>query len=360
MNRIGKYLIWLLFPLGLIHLFVLWVRNKLYDANLIKSRRLPAPVISVGNIQLGGSGKTPLVIKLAEQLQQQGLKVGVLTRGYKRSTTGDVIVDLRDVAAEQINYLDVGDEPAIIAKHLKDGAIGIGANRYEVGLNLLQKNPVDILLLDDGFQHRRLQRDVDICLINVSQWRTHPFLFPFSYLRDLKSSLKRADLIVLTKIGTNTVLAENLKNELKRSCNSPVITANFSVRGLGKVSGERIYKLQQMAGRKAGAFCGIATPADFFATLREQGLEVVFGKSFPDHYEYKLRDVIELGQRASESCVDILITTEKDAVKLQPLIEARKDKLPDVYFLQVSLNVENEDEFSVFVRRKILEAIGRQ
>lgn len=359
MKRIGKYLIWLLLPPGLIHLFLVWMRNRLYDAKLVKSRRLPTPVISVGNLQLGGSGKTPLVIKLVKQLQQQGLKVGVLTRGYKRSTTRDVVVDLRDVAAEQINYLDVGDEPAIIAKHLKDGAIGIGADRYRVGLSLLQKNPVDVLLLDDGFQHRRLQRDVDICLINVSRWSTHPFLFPFSYLRDLKSSLKRADMIVLTKIGRNTVLAEKLKNELKEGYKSPVFTANLSVRNLVKISREEVYKLQEMAGRKAGAFCGIATPADFFSLLQEEGLEVVFRKEFPDHYQYSLKDMIKLEQEAVESGVDMFITTEKDAVKLQPLISARKEKLPDVYFLKVSIDLENNDKFSALIKRKIQGVINK-
>ena len=165
MLRPLKYLLWLFLPFGIIHLLIVIVRNKLYDWHIPKTVRLPKPVISIGNIQMGGTGKTPLAITLLTNLQNMGVSVGVLTRGYKRKSTSNMVI--RRIEGEDSGGLSesTGDEPAVILKRMISGVLGIGRDRWQVGEKILEGTSVDLFLLDDGLQHRRLHRDLDICLI---------------------------------------------------------------------------------------------------------------------------------------------------------------------------------------------------
>ena len=353
MGFIFKYLVWIFFPLSLIHYFLILLRNKLYDFNILNTQRLTVPVISVGNIQLGGTGKTPLIIELIEKIQNSGLTIGILSRGYKRKNNEEIVLDLQNEEINNRDYTLIGDEPAIILEYLKKGAIGIGANRYRVGLKLLNKASPDIILLDDGFQHRKLYRDFDICMINVSKWQKYPFLYPFSYLRDTKSSLKRANAIILTKFGSNYQLVEEIKTNLESTYKKPIFLAGFSIDGLVKIPEQTINELSEIKNKKVAAFSGIADSNDFFNLLKTEGINVVYSKEFPDHYNYTINDLKKINHDSSKNGADILITTEKDEVKIKSLIEQQQKAYLDIYFIKVRFEIENEKRFIDLIEKRI-------
>lgn len=340
-----RYLLWLLLPLGIIHLLIVSIRNRLYDWKILKTKRLPRPVISIGNLQLGGTGKTPLTITILNKLQSKGLKVGVLSRGYKRKSGDEIIVPGGDRDNHEDHYASIGDEPVLILKHLKEGALGVGQKRYRVGVKMLEAHPVDVFLLDDGLQHRRLHREMDICLIDVTRWKNHPFLFPFSNLRDSKSSLKRCHSVILTKIGDKRDKAEELKRRIQRKYGIAVFEGDLQPQALINIRDGAEVSLAKLTGHKAAAFCGIADPDYFFYMLKQNGALLVFEKKFPDHYHYSLGDLGELRRAMSEKGLNTAFTTEKDAVKLGRLME--KDEFEGVrfFFLKVGFVIRNEDEF---------------
>jgi tetraacyldisaccharide 4'-kinase len=297
---IFKYLKWLLLPVGLIHLVFVWLRNVLYDKKIFKAQKLPRPVISIGNIQMGGSGKTPFTVMLVELLQQYSLKVAVLSRGYKRRSRETRIVKQEKQEAETAHFEILGDEPLLILQHIEGGILGVGADRYAVGKEILRFHSADIFLLDDGFQHRRLHRDLNICLIDVTRWAAHPFLFPFSYLRDSKSSLRRADIIILTKFEQIPSTAETL---------------------LTRLSNEEKIEPEKIQAQKVAALCGIANPGNFFDLLK---------------------DLEKVVQSAAGAGAKWLIVTEKDAVKLKSILSTRDDSGLNVLVFSVSFHLEEK------------------
>jgi len=318
------YLKWLLLPPGMFHLGMVQLRNRLYDAGIFKTRRLPRPVISVGNIQMGGSGKTPLALELLEWLQGEGLRVGVLSRGYKRASRENRILlpgGESDAAVRQI-----GDEPALIFKKLRAGALGVGADRYEVGRELLRLQEVDVFLLDDGFQHRRLHRDLDICLIDVSRWAEHPFLFPFSYLRDAKVSLRRAGAILLAKFEKCPEKAETLKSRLENAYSAPVLKTELIFYALTRLGDDEPLDPGEIKSQPVAAVCGIANPEHFWGMLEREGFRIAYRKAFPDHHDYSLQEMRDLEKAAAQAGARGVLVTEKDAVKLR----ANLPKMPEL------------------------------
>lgn len=322
---IHHYLKWLLLPLGILHLGIVWLRNRLYNAGIFKARRLPRQVISVGNIQMGGSGKTPLALELLDWLQEEGLKVGVLSRGYKRGSRENRILLPGGEAAPGAEQ--IGDEPALIFQKLRaGGALGVGADRYEVGLELLRRQEVDLFLLDDGFQHRRLHRDLDICLIDVSRWAEHPFLFPFSYLRDAKASLRRAGAILLAKFENCPEKAETLKSRLEKAYPVPVLKTELIFHALARLAdGERLDP-GEIKSQPIAAVCGIANPEHFWGMLEREGFRIAYRKAFPDHHDYTFQEVRDLEKAAAQAGARGVLVTEKDAVKLR----AQLPKMPEL------------------------------
>jgi tetraacyldisaccharide 4'-kinase len=233
------------------------LRRALYRAGIFRSRRLPRPVISVGNLAAGGTGKTPAVIAIARFLVARGFRVAVLTRGYRRTGEGGLVTGL-DPAR-------FGDEPVLIKKSVPNIDVIVGKNRYQNGLSI----NCDVYLLDDGFQHLQLARDLDI-VIDVPR----P---PFS--REGRSALRSADF---------------------------VIPRTISVVNPGVLRGRRVF-----------AVAGLADNGQFFTTLQESGADLAGTHGFPDHHEYTLADIAWLRSRASAAGAEVIVTTEKDAVKLR-------------------------------------------
>jgi len=260
-------------------------RNALYARGVLRSQHLEGPTISVGNLSVGGSGKTPFVLLLGELLKSRDIKFDVLSRGYGRQTRGVVQVDPAGAA------VDFGDEPLLIARRLGVPVI-LGEERYAAGVFAESKFGPQLHILDDGFQHRALARDFDIVLVTPEDARDK--LLPTGRLREPLHALKRADAVVLTSGAS----AENfgLEQQLLWRVRRGIAPQNVPTRPV--------------------AFCGIARPQNFFLQLRTAGIEPLAEAVYRDHHAYTEKDVRELLQVRKQSEADGFVTTEKDAINL--------------------------------------------
>jgi len=338
----------LFFPLPVLYTLVVYIRNRLYDWGWFRSYKIPATVISIGNIQLGGTGKTPLVQFLAETLNNEGLQPVILTRGYKRKSTRTIIINSAN--RENLTVDEIGDEPFLLSRNLPEVTIGVDADRRRAALQVLEANPEAIFILDDGFQHRQLRRDLDLVLVDCSRWSNLPFLFPLTQFRDVPSSLKRAQAIILTHSEDNLTKCEKLSRQLASRCQVPVFYGHYQAIELKGIS-EAIYcSLDQLKNSNIAAFCGIAQPSVFFNMLSGLGGNICWRGVYRDHYSYQLKDVQEIAQQAKTAGAEYIITTQKDAVKLAAL------KMPFTepwFFLQVGFVVGERNEFTSFLKKHL-------
>ena len=275
-------------PLSAIYSAGITSKNRLYDAGVLKTERLSGPVISVGNLSVGGSGKTPFVILLGKLLQDRGIPFNVLSRGYGRKTRGILEVDPNG-SPEQF-----GDEPLLIARCLSCPVI-VGESRYHAGLHAEKQTGARLHILDDGFQHRALARDFDIVLLTPEDLQDR--LLPTGRLREPLSSLKRADAVVMTSDVNFTPSARTPIWRILRSVEIP------------------------NPPKSPVAFCGIARPQKFVEQLRALGVEPVATKFYRDHHAYSEADVRELLALRERSGAAGFITTEKDEINLGSQIE---------------------------------------
>jgi len=294
-------------------------------SGLEQVRRLRAPVISVGNLSTGGAGKTPLAIALARGLEQRGLQVDVLSRGYGRTDKTSAKVDPRG-SAERF-----GDEPLVIAREAGI-PVYVATHRYQAGLLAEKESTANrvIHLLDDGFQHRQLHRDVDILLVAEADLQDH--LLPAGNLREPLDAIRRATVVALTMPDAPLPDAPNVEQTLRR-------------RGLWQGPVWRLHRRMQVP-RIEGpvvAFCGIARPGQFFAGLEGAGLHVASRIAFADHQRYVQHDIDCILDAARTTRAAALITTEKDRVRLAPLLSSIPASLP---LETAGLRVEIEDEAS--------------
>lgn len=283
-------------------------RNALYTRGVLPSRRLQRPVISIGNLTVGGSGKTPFVLMLGDLLKQRGISFDVLSRGYGRRTRGVAVVNPGGVPQ------DFGDEPLLIARKLNVPVI-VGEQRFEAGQLAEDRFPSRLHLLDDGFQHRALARDFDIVLVTPED--AHDRLLPAGRLREPLSALARADAVVLTSGAPVNMFPVNGK--LVWRAHRTIVPCNLP--------------------QHPFAFCGIARPRIFFTQLRNAGVELAGEASFRDHHQYTERDVRDLISAAERSEADGFVTTEKDAVNLGGYFSALKP----LAVVPVRVDLENAD-----------------
>ena len=268
-------------------------RNALYQRGVLPSHRLERPVISIGNLSVGGSGKTPFVLLLGELLKQRGIACDVLSRGYGRRTRGVAIVDPGG------DPRDFGDEPLLIARKLQVPVI-VGEERFAAGQLAEQKFQSRLHLLDDGFQHRALARDFDIVLVTPED--AHDRLLPAGRLREPLAALARADALVLTSGAPEDAFP--VKGKLLWRAHRTLAPAKVSAHPL--------------------AFCAIARPQRFFLQLRNAGIELAGEASFRDHHQYNEKDIRDLLAAAERSEADGFVTTEKDAINLGGYFSALK------------------------------------
>ena len=278
-------------PLSTIYGGVIAARNALYNRRWLPAHRLPGPVISVGNLSVGGSGKTPFVILLGELLKARGIPFDVLSRGYGRRTRGVLQVDPGGLPR------DFGDEPLLIARRLQAPVV-VGEDRYEAGRFAEARFGAQIHLLDDGFQHRALARDFDIVLVTPEDARDR--LLPLGRLREPLRGLQRADAVVLT--GGASPESLPLEGKTVWRVRRAIIAQNIPPRPV--------------------VFCGIARPQNLLLQLRAAGVAPVAEAFFRDHHAYSEKDVRDLLQLKQRSEAGGFITTEKDAVNLGGYLDA--------------------------------------
>jgi tetraacyldisaccharide 4'-kinase len=328
--------------------------------NLKGRRRLPHRVISVGNLTVGGTGKTPAVIAIAEEAKRRRYIPCVLTRGYRGKAKGPCLISKGDGALLSVD--EAGDEASLMAERLKGVTIVKGADRYEAGMFALRElgsfasgehAGTDrfrfLFILDDGFQHWRLYRDLDILLIDS----TNPFgdkrLLPSGILREPLEEMSRADIIVLTKTQKEADverMTRDLTREIKRyNPEAPIYCSGHEPAGLGTASGREL-PLNTLAGRPVFAFCGIGNPASFQNTLVRINAEVRGFMTFRDHHAYRRQDLSRVSEAAKGCSADWIVTTEKDIMRL------RDFNLPENI---VSLRIEFEVE-KAFYDRLFVEA----
>jgi len=278
-------------PLSAIYGSAVGVRNALYERGVVRARRLDGPVVSVGNISAGGSGKTPFVMLLGELLKARGLKFDVLSRGYGRETRGILLVDPAGLPQQ------FGDEPLLIARKMQVSVI-VGEDRYEAGKFAEGRFGSQLHILDDGFQHRALARDFDIVLVTPQDATDR--LLPAGRLREPLKSLRRADAVVLS---------------------AGAAPENFPIEGK-TVWRVRRGILPKNVPPRPIVFCGIARPQNFVLQLRTANIDPVAEAFYRDHHAYTEKDIRELLDLKQRSEAGGFVTTEKDAVNLGPYLSA--------------------------------------
>jgi tetraacyldisaccharide 4'-kinase len=312
------------------------LRAKWYKSGFFKSAKLGIPVISVGNLTMGGTGKTPMVIYLAKLFA--GEKVAVVSRGYRSKSTEDINL----VANDHELLLDVdqaGDEPYLIAELLPGTVVATGKKRALVGEYCEHVLECDLVLLDDGFQHLKLQRDLDIVLFKTDSFLGNNRVFPGGDMREPLAALQRADCFVLTCVDDdNRARAEAIQKALhKRFPDIPVFFGGYKPVYLENNLGSRIL-VEDLSGIKAAAFCGLAQPVYYQKSLAQTGVDVVFFKAFADHHVFSRRQLQSIEVKASKKQAEMLVVTEKDFVKLAdysgslPLYKLHMEVIMDASF----------------------------
>ncbi|KAA0892029.1 tetraacyldisaccharide 4'-kinase [Oryzomonas rubra] len=306
----GRLLVLALSPVALLYACIQIIRSTLYGKQILTVKRLPRPVISVGNITVGGTGKTPATAFIARLLIARGLKVAVLSRGYGGSMEGQTAI-VADGDATRLDAGQCGDEPYLLAATVPGLMVVMGADRQRAGLLAMEQLSPDIFLLDDGFQHLRLQRDLNILLVDCA----HPFgngwTLPAGLLREPISAVQRADLIIHTRCPLGFSPAP--------LAGKPACSARHRLGAALPLSGGPLVSFDALRGTKVLAFAGIGEPDPFFEELRTLGLDVVRTIPFPDHAAYTPAQLAGLGEAFRGCGAEYAVTTEKDGVKLRRL-----------------------------------------
>ena len=283
-----------------------------YRARLFREGRLPCHVISVGNLTVGGTGKTPTVLVLALAIHQQGVRTAVLSRGYQGGSPSPVTV-VSDGETLRVHPPEAADEAYLLARRLPGIPVLTGPDRFRVGQHAVAAFRSECLILDDGFQHLGLARDLNLILLDAD----HPFgnghLLPRGPLRESPRCLERADALLLTRArSASPPCLEFLRQRYPRL---PVAVSRFEPDGVFQVSDD---SPRLVAGHRVYLVSGIARPEDFRTLVRSLGVDVVGEVAFPDHHRYSVEEVRDVERRARAASAEFLLTTEKDTVKIRP------------------------------------------
>jgi tetraacyldisaccharide 4'-kinase len=327
----------LLWPFAVPYEAISRLHARAYKSGFLPQRKLDAFVISVGNLTVGGTGKTPMVLWIAQKLLSEGKRVGILTRGYRGDVTAPSTPSQSPGESSGAFTGDDSnsDEVQLLKSVLGDRvAFGIGTDRFTRGLKLVAHG-IKYLILDDGFQHRRLARDLDIVLIDA----TNPFggghLLPAGRLREPRSALSRADIIVITRSDYSPAVEAAIHQDSA----APIFYARPQLESIYPV-GQPPVDLEKLRPGKFFAFCGIGNPSAFVSDLRAWGLQIVGDKFFRDHHHYSQGDFSTIEAEARNAGATACICTEKDLFNLP----AAPLHLP-LYICAISLHIDRADDF---------------
>lgn len=327
------------------------LRAWLYEQGWRKANQLPAPVISVGNLTVGGTGKTPCVAWLANWLRDEGHAVAILSRGYKRASTGRVEVSdgktlLCDAAA-------AGDEPYLLAQSCPGVRVVVAQDRYAAGRWLSERAQVSVFLLDDGYQHLRLRRDLNLLLLDASDDLTQARMVPFGRLREPLTALGRADAVIVTRADQPFDRAA-LEATIHRYARSQVhiFYAQHALTKLRRLGADETSEVTVLTNQPVAAFSGIARPERFLGDLAKLGMRVVWQRNFEDHHRYTQAEFAELLTEAKQAGAVALLTTEKDAANLQ--IRWMATSLLPVYAAQLAFHCIETESLQQLIQRTLL------
>jgi tetraacyldisaccharide 4'-kinase len=322
-----------LWPFSLLYGTVARLRALCYRTGIRRAKRLNGIVISVGNLTVGGTGKTPMVIFIAQRLASEGQRVAVLTRGYRGKPLASPAP-----AGESQPPASSSDEVAVMQAHLGDEIpIGVGADRFAEGRKL-EKDGINYFVLDDGFQHLQLARDVDVLLIDAMNPFDGGFLLPAGRLREPVSAMRRANVVVITR----SERAPAVESMVRRHTSAPVYYAQTELKGAFRLEPRALVPdVSDHFPKHPFAFCGIGNPGAFFSDLRRWGIELVGQLDFPDHHPYSRMDILRLEQLAKDAGAESLVCTLKDFANFG---SNRFTEMP-VYLIRIELCVTREDAF---------------
>lgn len=336
-------------PLSVIYAAVTQTRLAAYKRGLLKATRLDVPVISVGNITTGGTGKTPLVEWVCRALARKERKICILTRGYGRvrSNARVVVSDGSTILAESA---ESGDEPYLLAENLKGIAAVISdSDRAAAGKWALEHLGVDVFVLDDGFQHLRLERDLNILTIDATNPWGGGHLLPYGRLRETPRGLSRADCVVITRAEQSADLGP-LKEKIRQvSRGRPIWVSRMQTKAIRRIASGTPAAIASLP-KPAAAFCGVGNPNSFFEHLRREQVDLVFTRTFPDHHGYDQAEIDSLTREAKRLGARSLVTTAKDAVKLQSF----DFDLP-CYVLEIEISIDQEDQLVQLIGGRLSE-----
>jgi tetraacyldisaccharide 4'-kinase len=314
---------WLLLMLAVPYGLAVRIRAALYRHGWLPTRRLPRRVVSVGNLTVGGTGKTPVVIWLVERLLARGQKVGVLSRGYRRAGREPALL-VSDGKTALAGPAEAGDEPYLIAQRCPGAVVAVGVDRYQLGRWVLERFPIDCFVLDDGFQHLALQRDVNLLLVDASDPDGLTHLLPAGRLREPLAAASRASELLLTRVdaavGPDRVLAPI---RMAAGRDFQPILVRFKAEGFVNLRTGAVERTGLVSGRSALIFSGIARAESFRGLLTDLGVKVIEELVFPDHHAYTDADLSTIRAQAGRCQADMILTTEKDAVKV--VVRLRSD-----------------------------------
>lgn len=296
---------------------LLTTREWLYARGLLSSRPLACPVVSVGNLTVGGTGKTPAVELAVQTLTRMGHRPAVVSRGYQRRSRGIQVV--ADSASIRLDAEDAGDEPFLLARRLPGVPVVVGSNRHETARLAIERFGVTAVVLDDGFQHRTLRKDLEIVMVHARNPWGNGRLLPGGPLREPLSALSRADLVVAADASGLEDFSAVEASVAQHAPWIPVLGARYVPVACWEAERMRAHSLADLAGTKLVAFAGIASPAGFERTLHGLGIGIAEMARFPDHHWYVPDELAALDGRVGALGAQGLVTTEKDWVRLRRL-----------------------------------------
>jgi tetraacyldisaccharide 4'-kinase len=326
-------------------------RNWLYNHKIFKEVKLPCPVISVGNITVGGTGKTPCVIMLAQMLQENGFNPAILSRGYggERVNSVNIVSDGREILLD--NKI-AGDEPYLIAKELKNVPVITGAKRIVTGKTAINQFGVNVLICDDAMQHRQIFRDINLVLLDSQSLQGNNHILPRGRLREPISELKRASAIVLTRANEAGQTNDQIE-KLVQTENIPIFRSIHKPKDIVKGDYSAQKSISIIAGKRVCAFCGIANPDSFRKTLSDAQAQILSLDIFPDHHRYNKNELEKIKARFIDCHADFLISTQKDGTRLQEFPEF----LYIIYMLRIELEiVPSRESFKKFILDRLAAA----
>ncbi len=304
----------LLIPFAWIFAVISGVRNFLYDKRFFKTEKIQCRILSVGNITAGGTGKTPITAEIVQILKSFHLNVGLVSRGYRGTYKG-----IQKVPFEAPDALVYGDEPAWLAQELQI-PVYVGRSKVEAAQKLAQNEKVDWIVADDAFQHRRLERELDVVVLDVTEPLANYRLLPLGRARERLSALNRASLVILNK--TNFISKEDLARfktqlTLHYSKNKPIVELEYAIDELLDLKKEGRWAAETLSELKIFLVSGLGRPQSFASLLKDMAHEVVGHLSFADHHHYTSSDVHKIEKQVALSGAEAIVVTQKDAVKLR-------------------------------------------